>query len=443
MKKPDCYLAIDAGTSSVKVGIVDQEYNLVRQASESYCFKAEKKDEVSLDFKLLMAKLLKALSPLREDLSVIKGVAFSVLCPGLVPLDKEGEPLTDAIIHLDRRSVRQAQQALKLIGEEEFLKYSGNLPFPGGISLTSMLWIKQNWPDVYKDTYMWGHTNTFLARQFTGKFGIDPSNASFTGLYNTVGYSDWNMDLASTLGIDKDKLPPVLYSHQVVGNITRQINNLTGIPQGVPVTIGAADTACAAVGAGVNEDGRILNSTGTVELMVLCMDKPAVDKRLLLRTHPIPQKWLSMNIIGAGGASVEWFRKNFCREMDEDYYYRKYLPRVLNDYKIRCQFRPYLAGDRLSFSQKAGSFSNLSLGTEREDMLRALVNGIIKPMEKALHQFEQITNTNKIIRYTGKGSSFLTQIKKEKFYPYILEPTITNNTLIGAGMLIKMNNGIN
>ncbi|MDZ7838212.1 MAG: FGGY family carbohydrate kinase [Actinomycetota bacterium] len=216
--------------------MVDGEYNIIRQNSQKYNFVTPGKDRVELDFRLLRSKILDALKPLTEELSRVKGICFSVLCPGLVPMDREGEPLHNAIIHLDRRSVKQARAALSLIGEKKFLSVAGNLPFPGGISLTSMLWLKQNMPQIYKETYMLGHTNTFLAKMFTGRFGIDPSNASFTGLYDTVHYSGWSQDIIKALDLDDNKLPPVYYSDQVIGKTTRHISKLTGIPAGVPVT---------------------------------------------------------------------------------------------------------------------------------------------------------------------------------------------------------------
>jgi sugar (pentulose or hexulose) kinase len=64
-------------------------------------------------------------------------------------MDANGNPLHPMILHLDRRSYRQAQWALNRVGEKTFLNISGNLPIPGGISVTSLLWIRDHIPDIY------------------------------------------------------------------------------------------------------------------------------------------------------------------------------------------------------------------------------------------------------------------------------------------------------
>jgi len=442
MKKRNKYLAIDVGTSSIKVGIIDENFNIIAKNRVINNYINSNLDSVEMDFNLLFNKVIDSLEPLKDFLKGINGVGFSVLCPGLVPLSRDGNTLYNAIIHLDRRSYKKAKWALEQVGEEKFSSISGNLPFPGGISLTSMLWFKKNRPEIYKNTYKLGHTNTFLAEKFTGKFGIDPTNASFTGLYNTVSCSGWSTEIIKELKLDKDKLPEIIPSYKKVGTIKREISNITNITQGTPVIMGVGDTACAALGAGVINSGSILNSTGTVEAIVLCLDRPYYDKKLLLRTHAIPNKWLIMDIIGAGGISLEWFRSQFCKEMEVDVFYNEYIPDTINkrnSNKSRLVFRPYLAGDRLSFSQKRASFSNLTLNATREDFLRALVFGILSPMKKSIKKFSEIAPISKNIYYTGKGSTSLFDAKKEFFVPYVIKPTDPDITLIGVVKLITMN----
>jgi xylulokinase len=117
--------------------------------------------------------------------------------------------------------------------------------------------------------------------------------------------------------------------------------------------MGAADTACATFGAGAVNDGDLMNSTGTVEVMVLCTDTPSDHDGMLLRTHVLPNRWIIMNIIGAGGESLNWFYNVFCKDMDKDTFFREYLPKVLEEYEdTAVTFSPHLAGDRTSIIDK-------------------------------------------------------------------------------------------
>jgi sugar (pentulose or hexulose) kinase len=111
--------------------------------------------------------------------SGVKAIVFSTLCLSPLPNDADGNPLHPIILHLDRRSYHQAKWALEQVGEETFLQIAGNLPVPGGISLTSLLWIKENIPEIYaRRDVCFGHAATFFMKRLAGCFLIDPSNAS-------------------------------------------------------------------------------------------------------------------------------------------------------------------------------------------------------------------------------------------------------------------------
>jgi sugar (pentulose or hexulose) kinase len=204
--------------------------------------------------------------------------------------------------------------------------------------------------------------------------------------------------------------------------------------------MGAADTACAVLGAGLINNGDILNTTGTVEALTLTLDMPYINKKLILRAHPVFGKWLSMYIIGAGGISIEWGRKIFFQEMEKDYFYEKYLVKLLSgtDLKTIEKFQPYLCGDRLSMSGKKGGFSKLSLSSTRDDMILAIILGVIGPINKAVKNFKNITRIADTIHYTGQGNSFLYEIKRKMFLGYNLEEINPNSALMGAARLLRM-----
>jgi xylulokinase len=433
------YLAIDIGTSRIKAAIIDDGLNIISINTVDTELIIPKADFAEMDFEDILKRLIKCISIFKDELKDIQGIGLSVLCPGLAALDKMGNPMRNAIIHLDRRSRKQSLSALNTVGEQKFLSLTGNLPYPGGISLSSILWIKENENSVYKKTYKFGHTNTYLIKKFTGNFGMDPTNASFTGLYKTVDLSGWAKEIIDDLKITRGLLPDIQKSHYIAGYINKEIAELTGIKSGVPIVMGAADTACAVLGAGLVKNGDILNTTGTVEAITLTLDRPHIDKKLLLRAHPVEGKWLSMYIIGAGGSAIEWGRKIFFQEMEKTYFYEKYLVELLSGagLKTNVKFQPYLCGDRLSMSRKRGSFSKLSLNSTRNDMILAIIAGVITPINRAHKNFKNITKISSTIYYTGQGNSFLYEIKKKMFAGYLLEEINPNSALIGAAKLLR------
>jgi xylulokinase len=413
----DRILAIDAGTQSLKACVVDRNAATLERRQISYAPQAKVKDRVEIEAEVLWEALIDACRQLRMAKEV-EAISLSTLCPSLVPIDAEGKPLGPIILHQDRRSYRQALWALDRVGEDKFLRIAGNLPIPGGISLTSLLWIKENEPSVYhRGDVIFGHAVTFFMKRLTGRFVIDPSNASFTGLYDTVGYGDWDDGLLRDLQIAREKLPQVVMSTTVVGELDKEVAATAGLPPQIPVVIGANDTTCAAVGAGVTEHGKLMDTSGTTDCLVLCLDRPLTKKDHLLRTHAYSNRWLAMRIVGAGGASLEWFRNNFCQGMTQDFFYNKYLPTVLFPSATpKVRFYPFLTGDRHRIRQKTGSFTQLSLSTTREDCLLALVHGIVSFQAEALKEWKKEVHLDHIIYHVGGGSSeAYTQYKQRLF----------------------------
>ncbi|MDP1991467.1 MAG: FGGY family carbohydrate kinase [Syntrophales bacterium] len=429
-------LAIDVGTQSLRVGVVDRDFRVLEKQQVSYTPQVISKNKVEIDPEILWNAFVEACKQLVRGKDV-EGMSFSTLCPSLVPMDAEGRALGPMILHLDRRSYRQALWALERVGEDRFLQTAGNLPFPGGISLTSILWIKENVPSIYnRPDVVFGHAVTFFMKRLTGRFLIEPSNASFTGVYETVGYGNWDEGLLNDLEISRKKLPEVVMSSTVAGELDKGVADWTGLPCGIPIVIGANDTTCAAVGAGVTKPGTLMNTSGTVEILLVCLDRPWVGKDHLLRTHAYPNRWLAMRTVGAGGASLEWFRKNFCQEMSKEHFYSEYLVSVLSiSDPPETQFHPFLSGDRHRVRQKSASFTRLSLSTTREDCLRAVAHGIVSFQVQGLREWEKKMRLERSIYHVGGGASeAYTQYKQRllKGFKFI---QLGETTLKGAAQL--------
>ncbi len=432
--KQSVVLVVDAGTSSSKVGIVDREGTVLHRASEPYHYVAPKPGYVELDFEVLWRQLARAVSGLPTEDYRIEAVGLSVLRPGLVPLDREGTPLRPAIIHLDRRSEAEASEAVRLIGRERFLSVAGNLPYPGGMSLSSMLWIQKNEPDVFSKVRYFGHTNTFLLKRLVDRWAIDTTNASFNGLYRTLTDDGWDRDLILDLDFSPETMPPVYHSADFVGTLIPRAAEELRLPTGIPVVAGGGDTGIAAFGAGVNNEGDILNSTGTVEVMVLSTEKPVARGEFLLCTHPLPGKWLVMNIIGAGGGALEWVRREFYREMESKVFYRDHLPDIMQNPETTVSLVPFFAGDRTSFEKRTAEFTGITLAHTRDDLLRATANAIVAEMRRRYDYYVENWTLSGKMRYTGGGIEAMLRLKKDAF-PGVRWEECPEATIAGAAKL--------
>ena len=432
----DRILAIDVGTQSLRACIIDTDLAVLERQQISYTPYVKSRDKVEIDAEILWDALVQTCLKLKRKHRV-EAIALSTLCPSLLPMDRDGNPLHPIILHLDRRSYHQAQWALNRVGEETFLNIAGNLPVPGGISVTSLLWLRDHEPEIYlKKDVCFGHAVTFFLKRLTDRFVIDPSNASFTGLFNTVGYGDWDDRLLQPMKIERHKLPEVIMSTTIAGGLIDTAARGLGLSKNIPVIIGANDTTCATVGAGVTRAGDIMNTSGTVEILVLCLENPIVSKNHLLRTHAYAGKWLAMRTVGAGGASIEWFRTNFCKEMTREIFYEEYLRDVLSPNRLpEARFHPFLSGDRHRIRRKSGAFTRLTLNTTREDILLALIHGIISFQIQSLSEWENTTALSDTIYHVGGGASDAYTGYKQSMLNQYRFVQMGETTLTGAARL--------
>lgn len=398
-------LSIDFGTSSLKMGVFNRKGKNLCSTKVEYDFEVIDRFKIQIDANLMFKAFIDGLKKFEEYKDKIEVVIGDVAL-SMIAMDKEGNPVYPMILHLDRRSYAQSEFALRAVGGDNFMNINGNLPFAGGITCTSMLWIKDNLPDVYKKTYKFGHFNTFFLRKMVGKFLIDPSNASFTGLYETLKEGGWSEDICREIGMDRDKLPDIVPTKSIAGYLSKSAAELTGLREGVPVIVGSNDTASAAFGAGAVNTGDILNVSGSNEIITVTTDNPIPDRHYYIRTSVTPGRWLYLAIT-VGGNAVEWFRKEFCKDMSKEEFYSEYLQDIYRKYsnmditEIKEKFEPYLAGDRHSLKKKTGAFNGLTFESTRESMLLGLLIGTYDPVFNTINVCKDQIKLNQNIFWTG------------------------------------------
>lgn len=436
-------LSVDFGTSSTKMAILDENYRIISDTKVEYQYEVIDEFKVQIDAEIIFSAFLKGIKQLGDYVKDIDVVIPCALSPSVIAMDREGNPLYPIILQIDKRSYTQSKYIIKTITKEDFINITGNLPFAGGISCTSILWIKDNLPEVYKNTYKFGHFNTFFHRRLVGKWVIDPSHASFTGLYETVKDGGWSNLICKSLGIDMDKLPDVVPSMSITGYISKKAAEITGLKEGIPVIMGANDTTSAVYGAGAVNKGDILNISGSSEILALITDKPVANEKYCLRTSMESGKWIYQKV-AIGGFALEWFRNEFYREMDRDAFYNEYLQNLLQKSTATSSVRfiPYLAGDRHSLIKKRGAFSGLVLDTTREDMLISLLLGIHDPMLDMLDICKKQMKLNPNILWSGgMVSDAYLQFKKRIFKGFELiikrECSTLGNAKVAINVLSK------
>ena len=265
-------LSVDFGTSSVKLSVVDDQLNILDSAKVSYQLRVTNGDWIELDGDVLFDAMLEGIRKLGKHAEEIELIGFDTFSPSMTFMDAEGNALHPVLTHLDRRSKEQTQEILRVMGKEKFQSITGIQPFTGGASVTSVLWMKENRPDVFEPAVKLGHLNTYIYKRLTGVWATDPTNASMTGMYETVTGKGWSEEICGTFGIPMEKLPPIMEAGTVAGNLKPKVAEACGLKAGIPVALGGNDAATAQVGAGNTKSGEILNISGSSEMVSILSD---------------------------------------------------------------------------------------------------------------------------------------------------------------------------
>ncbi|HOL94205.1 MAG TPA: FGGY family carbohydrate kinase [bacterium] len=435
-------LAVDVGTTKMKTAVVEDGRRILASAEQAYPITIRAGGQRDIDTEHWWNAFLECCARLKPYTGGVQAAVFSVSTPGATAFGPDGEALTPAVLFLDGRSGRQAQRIRDLIGEDELLEQTGNLPVSGGCTAATLLWWKDQQPEIFSRAAMFGHTNTLFGQRLTGNWGMDPSTASLTALYRTTRIEGgWIEPIASRLGIPLHKLPPLVNSWEPVGGLLPRWADITGMPAGTPILMGGNDAMCAALHGGVIREGATLDICGTCEILSVGLARALPGRNYNLRRHVIPNLWATLYVLNTGGKALEWFHENFCREMSADAFFHEYIPRVIHDYfdneasRELPEYEVFLAGDRYSTKDRRAAFSRITLETRREDLLMALIRGNNEYMARHLREMGEKIALSDTIHLTGGGLTEPFLRCKQRWmgeYHYVLRE---NSSLLGAAQL--------
>ena len=388
-------LGVDIGTTSMKMGVFSEDGNgelvQIKEYSQSYPINVYNNGTFGdIEQEKWQTAFRAGCKAMTELMGEIDAIALSGTTPGLSAMDAEGNPTYPAILMLDQRSRKQAADIIRTIGLETVLTETANMPVAGGCSLASILWIKENEPDAYERSSCFGHSNTFIARWLTGSFAIDPSSASLSALYNTVKNDlSWNSEIAGAFDLSVERLPEVIPSHESAGRVAADLAAGLGLSKRPEVIIGGNDAVLAAYDAGVRQAGEAINVNGTCEISLVCLPKCYPSTAYNIRAHVIPDRWLTLYVMNAGGKAFEWFHALFCSEMDPERFWGEFLPAALDTWlerESKVRYVPYLMGSRYSLEPLRAEFTGMNQETSREELLAALVRGLCEYQREHLKE---------------------------------------------------------
>ncbi|KVN85934.1 carbohydrate kinase [Burkholderia ubonensis] len=358
-------LGIDLGTGSVKLVTLDPDGVERAVASEPYALSSPQPGWAEIAPQAWWDALVRAAARLPADeRAQVAAIGFSGQMHGVVLIDAAGRAVRPALLWPDTRAARLAAAADWPDAPN---------PVAPGMAGPLLRWAAASEPAALRAARWAVQPKDWLRIALGGDVAADPSDACATALATPDGA--WDAARLDALGLPRALFAPVRASTAPCGGLAAQAAAALGLPAGVPLATGAADTACAALGSGLVADGDALLTTGSGGQIVVLADRlPAARRGLHRYRAAAGGGYYTMAAMQNVGLALEAVRG----WLGYASWPAAYDDAFAQPASERLSFLPYLSGERSPWMNPdaRGGWLGLGLGDTRGAMMRAAFEGV-------------------------------------------------------------------
>ncbi len=401
-------LAIDIGTTNIKCSLFSRNAKFISHSEKEYLIYSQNEcwiEQNALDWwNNCIIVISDVLNKSKISAKKIKIVAVSSQAPTMLPVDKSGNPLRNAIIWMDRRSQKQCDEFESNFGSNKIFDITGNKIDPYYM-FGKLLWFRHNEPHLFTKTYKILQANGFINYKFTGVYSIDCAHASITQIYD-VKKNQLSKSILNFEGLDSALFPEIYKCSDIIGTITKQAEKDTGLLKGTPVIAGTVDGAAAAIEAGVTSGGVAAEMSGTSSVLLVGSESIMTNPKLTYMQHAVAGKHLLLGTMSTTGGALKWL-KNQCysSQVDENNVYAQIDSEIEHGASgpTKLIFLPYLAGERSPIwdSSVRGTFLGINIGTTRAELARSILEGAAYALRDNMNEVKKTGIVIKKVRSVG------------------------------------------
>jgi xylulokinase len=317
------------------------------------------------------------------------GIGITGQWGSTVPVGANSHPVGDCLLWSDTRGGRFAAKAMggtvALFGYSpgnllRWIQIAGGAPSPHGADpLGHELYLRTCEPEVYARTRTLLEPLDYLGLRFTGRVAATPASMILSWLTdNRPGAKPaYVAELVQRSGRDAGRLPQLIATGSVLGNVADEVGEELGIPS-VPVVCGVPDLHTAFIGSGTVApyEAHIAISTSSWIACEVPFKRTDVIHQMATVPGLRPGTYLVANNHETAGLALTWFRDAV---IGSD----SYQELVAQAARVPAgsggvMFTPWLKGERSPVEDRTlrGAFLNVSLATGRDHLTRALLEGV-------------------------------------------------------------------
>ncbi|HUA31762.1 MAG TPA: autoinducer-2 kinase [Streptosporangiaceae bacterium] len=308
-------LAIDAGTGSCRAVLFTETGEQAAVGLREWVHREPpgvpggQDFDVEAGWRLIAACVRDALRDAGASGADVAAVSATSMREGVVIYDRAGREIW-ACPNVDSRAAAEAQDLIREGAAAKIYAEAGDW-----VAITTparLRWLARRRPDILAGAGSLGMLSDWIIYRLSGVQVTEPSCGSSSGMF-TLAQRGWSASIPALCGLAPDVLPPVVDPGTVVGEVTAEAAEQTGLRRGTPVVAGGADTQLGLLGAGA-VTGEYTVVAGTFWQNTVLLPEPLIDPEARLRTlcHVMPGEWMLEGIGFYCGMSMRWLRDAFC-----------------------------------------------------------------------------------------------------------------------------------
>ncbi len=447
-------MGLDIGTMGCKAILFDDELKVLKAADREYPVLAPRPNLAEQDaghvWEMALVCLREVLAGGSEH---PRALALSVQGEAIIPVNRNGMPIRNAILGMDKRTTAENQWLIEQFGGAELFGRTGIPPLAMN-PITKLLWLQRHEPETWRSADAFLLYEDYFLRRLGGETFISPCLASRTQMAD-IHTGGWMDDVLERCRIETAKLARIAEGGGPLATLRPAVKEVLGLKHDVMLVSGGHDQACAALGSGVIEPGLAMVSTGTAEVIEVAMASPSLDSQLQkagisIYRHVVPGLYLAMTLNHSGGLSLRWFRDTLCRDKVEQARAEEKDPYdlILGDKSGSCDLLmlPHFsgAGTPLSDPTSRAAILGMSFATTQMDIGRAILEGLTFEYRTNLDLLKAAgVSVNQLHAVGGGAKSRLwLQLKADIGRVALRVPRVTEAACLGAAMLAAVGAGV-
>jgi xylulokinase len=452
-------LGIDIGTSGCKASVVDADGRIVGQDYKEYSLVSPGAglQEIEPELVWRSTKEVIARAVRRADDHRGEGVrAISVSSFGetVVPLARDGSVLRNAFLYIDGRGSEEAEFLRRRIGGARIQAITG-VPIHSMYSLSKILWLKRNEPDIYERTWKFLLFSDYTLFRLGARPCTDYSLAARTQAFDVVAKS-WSAEMLDGAGVDADKFGEPVQAGTVIGKLKKELAGELGIPADALLVAGGHDQPCAALGAGVIGPGVAVDGLGSTECITPAFDHPVINDATARSgfacvPHVVAGLYVTYAFTFTCGSVLKWYRDRLSGDRRGEAEARgiDVFDLLVEEAAARespLLLLPHFAGAATPYMDagSVGAIVGLTIDTTGRDIARAILEGVTYEIMVNMERLEAAGIAVDELRAVGglsKSAAFL-QLKADMMGRSIIALDVGEAGTLGVAILAGVASGM-